>query len=337
MISKNTLLATLFLLSFSIQASSLSISTINTMEPPEPMHSVPALQPIYLPNTGGSIINTTAMTTNNIAMKSIHSYSDQLAQLGDNYLTTKNSTAAKRAGFYLTSWAKANALTDIDGRHSESDINRLMFLSATAMNYLKVKHELSFSAQQIIEKWLLSIAIINRESANRLKLTGNLRSWYALGILATGIAANNKEFIAEAKELYTLGTELINDDGTFDTELARQHRALIYTDGAAIPLVMMAELSQYIHEDWYNINPGRIDLVQARILYGIKHPEWFAQRAGGVKQELLQPGCWLIFFAKRHPENLEAQEAMKQKWGAYQSRIGGATTVLMENSFFDHN
>lgn len=331
MISRHIFLAPLLLLSFAILASPLP------MDPPEPMHSVPALQPIYLPNTGGSIINTAAMSTNNIAMQAIHSYSDQLAHLGDNYLTTKNPTAAERAGIYLTTWAKANALTYTEDRHSESEINRLMFLSATAMNYLKVKRELSISAQQIIEKWLLSLAITNRESAEHLKLTGNLRSWYALGILATGIAANNKELIAEAKELYTLGSGLINDDGTIDTELARQHRALVYTDGAIVPLVMMAELSQLIHEDWYNINPGRIDLIQARVLYGIKHPEWFAQRADGAEQELIQPGCWLIFFAKRHPENLEAQEALKQKWGPYQSRIGGATTVLMDNGFFGKN
>ncbi|AZO90979.1 hypothetical protein BOO88_19470 [Stutzerimonas stutzeri] len=335
---RNIAFITAFLmLSISVSASPLSDLEISKMKPPESIHDVPVLQPIYLPNTGGSIINTAATATNDVAMQPIHDYRDQLAQLGDTYLATKNLAAAERAGLYLTTWAKADALTGPEEQHSESDVNRYMFLSSTAMNYLKIKPALSAEDQQIIEKWLLNLAMRNRESSIYLKSTGNLRSWHALGILATGIAANRKDLIDDAREKYTIGTSLINDDGTIDTELARQHRALIYTDGATIPLVLMAELSRKIHEDWYEINPGRIDLTPARILYGVKHPEWFAQRAGGAEQELVKPGCWLIFFAMRHPENQEAQEALKEKWGDYQSRIGGSTTVLAESHFFEPN
>ena len=321
----------------SVSAASLSASIISTMVPPEPNSDMPSLKPIYLSNTGGSILNITTITANDTAMRKIHNYQKQLSLLGDTYLETKNLRAAKRAGKYLTTWAKANALTGSDNHISESDVNRYMFLSATAMNYLKVKPELSTEDQRIIEKWLLLLAERNRKSSIYLKSIGNLRSWYALGILATGIATNNKDLISEAREKYTIGTSLINNDGTIDTEMARQHRALIYTDGAAIPLVMMAELSRKIHEDWYTINPGRIDLTQSRILYGMKNPDWFSVRAGGATQEPTQPGCWLIFFAIRHPKDQDAQDALKQKWGQYQSRIGGAVTVLVKSEFFAPN
>lgn len=335
MIRLITSLTSLLMLTISVSASSLPVLTESDSEPPEPLRNMPILQPIYLPDTGGSIINSVSMATNNVAMQSIHDFQESLAGLGDTYLATKDPQAAKTAGIYLIAWAKDDALTGNEEHHSESDINRYMFLSATAINYLKVKNALSPEDQQTIEQWLLHLVMRNRESFIYLKNTGNLRSWYALGTLATGIATKRKDLIEDAKNKYTRATSLINDDGTIDSELSRRHRALTYTDGATIPLVMMAELSRKIHEDWYKINPGRLDLTQARILYGIKHPDWFAQRAGGAEQELITPGCWLIFFAKRHPENKEAQDALKQKWGDYQSRTGGITTTLVKSNFFE--
>lgn len=334
MIRELTLSAALLTLSFNASAVSLNDKSMIGMQPPQPVHDMPFLKPIYLPNTGGSIINNVAMSANNDIMQPIHNYQDQLSQLADYYLTSKSLVAAERAGYYLTSWAKADALTGAMEEFSESDVNRYMFLSATAMNYLKIKKTLSKSDQKKIEKWLLNLASRNKQSFSYLKNTGNLRSWYALGILATGIATNRKDLISEAKDKYQAATSLINDDGTIDTELARQHRALTYTDGATIPLVIMAELSRKINEDWYKINPGRLDLTQARILYGIKHPEWFAQRANGAEQEEIVPGCWLIFFAMRHPDNRDAQEALAKKWGDYQSRIGGSAKILLDSDFF---
>ena len=324
----------LFTTPIALSASPLTSQVINSMTPPNPTLNIPELQPIYLSNTGGSIINSSAMKSNDIAMQSIHDYQNKLSKLGDSYLSTKDLAAAELAGHFLTSWAQADALTGTEKHISESDVNRYMFLSATAMNYLKVKPALSYNNQKTIEIWLLKLAKRNKQSSIYLNSNGNLRSWYALGILATGIATNNISLIDEAREKFTLATGLINDDGTIDTEIARRHRALIYTDGAAIPLVIMAELSKKINENWYTIHSGRLDLTQARILYGIKNPKWFQDRSGGATQELTHPGCWLIFFAMRHPDNQEAHEALEQKWGDYQSRIGGAATVLIKSGFF---
>ena len=308
--------------------------------PTAAVRKMPELQRIYS-DVKASIVNQSNVNSNNKLMAPIDFYVGQIAKFGDAYLRSKSVVQGQCVGSWLKAWASADALANPSTGFQESDINRYMFLSAVAMNYLKTKPVIATADQRVIETWLSNLATQVKANRKRMNHTNNLGSWAALGLMTAGMTTGHNEFINEAYALYVAQINMIKSDGTLDAEMNRGVRALIYHNFAVTPLVMMAELSRKIGENWYSICGGRLYSLERATLYGYAYPAWFAKRAGMPAVEMPTPSAWIGIFMspKNHPEYYRTHAnypnvGKLKNYKPYEPRFGSSVDVLMQSGFF---
>jgi poly(beta-D-mannuronate) lyase len=246
-------------------------------------------------------------------MKPIHSAHEKLLKLSIDVLGTSNTEEAQCVLNVLHGWAKNNAHTKVDSAQPtpaaklQSAFEMKWMLTSKALSYAYIKDYATPDQQKEIETWLIKIAerVISDTSPGATYYNtrqNNHQYWIGAALMSTGIATGHGRYIKKAKKMYEDGVDAILPSGLLPEEVKRNQMALHYHGYAASPLVLIAELSHKIGEDWYQYKDGKIKLLLKTVQHGMSDPAWFREQIG-YEQRLHSNAAvnkqWVLFARNR--------------------------------------
>lgn len=293
----------------------------------------------YYTDAAHSVIDEAKLKENNALIKPLRDFNRKIADMSDAYVAEKDAEQGACAIAWLDRWAQDGAILGemVRVNNDQADYERQWLLGGFAIVYLKTRTLADVTQRTHIEDWLREIARRNLAYWDNLKHTRNNHYyWTGVGIMATAVASGDADLLQHARSIYEKGIGDIAGDGTLDMEMARGRRALHYHNFALDPLVMIAEISRKIGQDWYAYKDRRIDLLADRVAAGFKDPGWFAQRAGKAQEPVKYSGeeGWVEFYRLRapHPERFDDLHAH----GPFREpRTGGNMSAMAAAGVFD--
>lgn len=168
---------------------------------------------------------------------------------------------------WLHDWAQQGALLG-NISNGQAEMLRQWSVSGLSLAYLRVCR-LQRDRDAVIEQWLVRTVLPAVAEWNKRLMwqkRNNHLYWSGLSALSVGLAADNRSLIAYGRAVYAEGIGDITENGVLPLERLRGRRILHYHAYALQPLMMMAELSRTIDEDWYQMDGGKIGrLVQLTV------------------------------------------------------------------------
>lgn len=199
----------------------------------------------------------------------------------------------------LENWAKADALM---GRISgyQGYYERSWAGTDFAMVILRMPRAFRDENRarfDLIDSWLVRIAIATRDSEAINRLHNNLVYWAGLNLIAIGTVAQDADLIDSGLLRIREGIRDIAPNGALARELKRGNRALHYHTFALIPLVFAAELVQQRRIDLYRENDGAIGRLANLVIGAVEDPASFTNITP-IKQDLFpwtfqDELCWM--------------------------------------------
>jgi poly(beta-D-mannuronate) lyase len=288
-----------------------------------------------------SIIDSEKDKLNKELTAPLDNFLENVANMSTLYFNDSIKDAGICAVHWLEHWAKGGALlgkmVHID--NDQAEYERQWINAGLSITYLKVKPAANVEQRKVIEDWLVKIANANMEYWDKTdKKPNNHYYWTGVGIMGTALATHNQSLIALARKMYQSGINDITDNGSLPLEMARKERAFHYHIFALDALVVMAEMSLSLNENWYTYNNWRIDLLADRVAKGyLDNATWFEEQAG-AKQEKQLPGHkntgWAEFYRLR-AKNTKRFDVLHNAGPIYDPRIGGDITTLANRKFFE--
>lgn len=270
--------------------------------------------------------------------KPLRDYLSKIAALSDSYIADHNTDSGNCALVWLASWAKGGALLGATD-NAESEYHRKWSSGGLAIIYLKVKPLADENERKTIEPWLSALAnkaLEFSDSVSAKASTHNNHLYFVgLSAMATGVAVGRNDLIDRARDIYDEALFSINSDGTLPLELARKSKALNYHSFALDPIILMAELSRSVGENWYDRDPEKLAKLADTVLNGIQDPRLFDNKAGAKQDATPHAGglAWIEFYRRvsAHPEKIDP--LLKQR-PFFDPKLGGNVTLLAQKDFF---
>lgn len=280
-------------------------------------------------------------------MKPIHQAHSDLLRLAENAMADADEARARCAIDVLADWAARGVHTRLDTTQpthtaiQQSAFEMKWMLISKALAYAYVKRYATPDEQQRIDAWLTRIAeeVIRDTSPGapfHNTRQNNHQYWIGAALMATGIATGQGRYIKKARRMYESGVDSIQSDGLLPEEVKRAQQALHYHGYAASPLVLMAELSHKIGEDWYTYHDSRIKRLLAATLHGMSDPAWFSQQIGITQvtnSDTATEKQW-IFFA-RHRFGADYPDWHAQPKPFYNMDYCGDIPKLIDTGYFE--
>ena len=276
------------------------------------------------------------------AVEPLRIYGRNLVKSANAYVKSnpKNSAAAACTLTWLDAWASAKAMTDMRSKQAHFNLSRA--LSGFALAYLQIRNApgLADDQKRRVESWLKTLGqqIVGPMDDNKgTSGRNNHRYWAGLGVMAAGVASDDKQLTRWGIDSARIGLAQITPDGTLPLELKRGKRARDYHIFAADPLVTTAELARGQGIDLYAEHDGALQRLVDRVLASLDDPAFF-DKATGTQQEAY-PGdgtvpssriAWLEIHQSRRPSS-EAEAVLSKKRPTSSTEIGGNTTLLFHD------
>lgn len=249
---------------------------------PEPVKNL-QLYPIYNSNPDGSLStvrNTTNVKLNDDILGPVTEFkniiSDLVRELAMAVATdTKNVEDCLLNAIFK--WASVNALTGdmVRGNSTQGFVERMFLIIITSLSFLKINSAYSNDCRiQVIQKWLQTME--NSSWENFKDRTTNLKSWAVLAHFLVSIATENENMYTESVKEFEKQVNLIQDDGTINSELKRKDRASAYIVYYADPLITMQYILKFIENPKYNNT--KIHRLINLILSIKKDPQYLVKR-----------------------------------------------------------
>ncbi|WP_269582925.1 alginate lyase family protein [Roseibium sp. Sym1] len=148
----------------------------------------------------------------------------------------------------LDSWARADALTDMQTSDAVLSRDRWVAEAVLALHEVSQKVELSNERRANYDAWLRKIADSTIEAyAMRLgpkSRTNNHRYWAGLSVIAIGVVLEDQDLVAWGRRSFEIGSCQVDANGLLPGELRRGSKALEYHLYALRPLAAIARLHQ---------------------------------------------------------------------------------------------
>ncbi|HEX5125813.1 MAG TPA: alginate lyase family protein [Rhodocyclaceae bacterium] len=304
---------------------------------PEPIRDIKALG--YYTDASNSVIDEEQLKENAAMIKPLEEFNKRVADMSDAYIEKKDVEAATCAITWLSSWAHDDAMLGkmVRINNAQADYYRQWVHGGLAIAYYKTQAVATTEQRAQIDSWLKEIAKRNLAYWDNPKATRNNHYyWTGVGIMATAVATGDADLLKTARSIYEKGIDDIKDDGSLPFEMARKRRAFHYHNFALDPLVLIAEMSRSIGQDWYAYKNKRIDLLAERVVAGYRDTSWFAQQAGISQEPVKVTGetGWVEFYRLRanHPEDFDSLHNA----GPFRDpRVGGNLTLMARVGVFD--
>lgn len=290
----------------------------------------------YYIDSQHSVIDPALKARNDAAVKPLNEFLRVVSDNADRFIANNDKASAQCGLGWLNRWAQDGAMLGVMASN-QAQYQRKWMLAGLALAYLKMKSAAEPAQREHIEAWLTqladaSLAFVNSGRQQR----NNHYYWVGLSVMATGVATGNAKHINAARDIYDAALADIRDDGSLPLELNRAGKALAYHNFALEPLVIIAELSRGMHEDWYGHQHGRLDRLARLVVGGIRDPAWFVARTG-VEQEIPRGGSlgWSAFYGIARPQLASLMEPLQSQAPFRNARLGGNLSLLVEKHFFD--
>ncbi|HWQ07607.1 MAG TPA: alginate lyase family protein [Holophaga sp.] len=242
---------------------------------------------------------------------------------------------------YLRRWASDRAMLGELGRvngSSQSQYVREWTLGSLAISWNKIRVHAPAEERALIDGWLRECAHAGiAYKAQHLKGEANNHLyWGGVADMAVGVATGDQVLLDEARRIYRQGISDIQEDGVLPQEMKRGCKALHYHAYAEMALVLIAEMSRKVGENWYADQDFRLNRLSRLVAAGIRNPSIFVERTGGyAPQEPLSEAdlAWVAFVKRRIPSG-EAFDGIAYSRKAV-GAIGGKARLMMEKGVFD--
>ncbi|GGA06797.1 alginate lyase family protein [Dyella caseinilytica] len=267
----------------------------------------------YYSDAAHSIVDPARLHAYEQSVKVWHDAAQSVDRMADRYRATGDVSLAACVATWLDSFAGTGALTGTMSSNQSTYVQGWM-LGSFAIAWLKTRDASSIPAAQRerVGRWLADVAVLNRQYYDRrgakakdTDAKNNHRYWAGVAVMAAGIGAGRKDLFDWGVDSSRIGITQITSDGTLPLEMARRARALHYHLFAAAPLVTMAELADANGVDLYGEHDAALARLVRTAVAGIKHPSFFAERAG-IAQEPVKLNAddlaWAIPFERRFPD-----------------------------------
>ncbi|WP_211463385.1 alginate lyase family protein [Collimonas silvisoli] len=290
----------------------------------------------YYSDAHYSVIDPVLKARNEAAVKPFSDYLSAVSANADRYLASGDSAAAQCALSWLDRWAVDGAMLG-KVASSQAQYERKWTLAGVALAYLKLRPQAEPAQRAHIEAWLPQLADAALAFAdNGRQARNNHYYWVGLAVMATGMATGDAKYIKAASRIYDTALNDIGDDGSLPLELNRAGRALSYHNYALAPLVMMAELANLNHENWYQRQHGRLQKLAHLVLSGIADPSWFVEKTG-AQQEIPKGSIlgWITFYRQADPALIPLSQELMAQAPFRNPQLGGNLSLLADKRFFE--
>ncbi|NBA98077.1 mannuronate-specific alginate lyase, partial [Pseudomonas sp. R5(2019)] len=193
---------------------------------------------------------------------------------------------------WLSSWARADALTSTDFNHTGKSMRKWALGSlSSAWLHLKFSNSHPLAAHQqeaeLIENWFARLGeqVVSDWSNLPLEKVNNHSYWAAWSVMATAVATDRRDLFDWSIKEYRVAANQIDAQGFLPNELKRKQRALAYHNYALPPLAMIASFAQVNGVDLRPENNSALKRLGDQVLAGVKDPSAFKSK-NGEKQDM---------------------------------------------------
>jgi poly(beta-D-mannuronate) lyase len=202
---------------------------------------------------------------------------------------------------WLRDWARQGALLG-NVSNGQAEMLRQWSISGLSLAYHRLCR-LRSEHDAVIEQWFVRTVLpaINEWNKHiRWQKRNNHLYWSGLSAMSVGLAANDPSLIAYGRAIYVEGIGAITDIGVLPLERRRGRRILHYHCYALQPLMMTAELSRSLGEDWYRLRNGRIGRLVQLSVRGLRDVAVFQSiaRQTDIEQPRGAQLGWLYLVAR---------------------------------------
>lgn len=258
------------------------------------IQAMPEVIPAYESpfSDGRSVISEANRAQAEITLGPLRKANSSLIKVAEDAMVQQDEGKARCALAILQAWAESRAGTrmETDPRFSKGARQQSLFevkwmLIGKAFAYQYVKPQATPEQRRLIEAWLTGTAdyladIVLVERGEFKTPQNNHLYWVGAALMSVGVATGNEKYVRQARRIYEQGISEIPDAGYLPQEMARKTMALHYAGYAAAPLVLMAEMSHQIGEDWYTYRDERIRRLLRATIEGFADPAAFGSMAG---------------------------------------------------------
>ncbi len=302
-------------------------------EVPQVVKNIPTIN--YYKDHSNNVIDPIKRAQNKKITANVENFVIKVSRLSDRYIIDSDIASARCTIDWLQNWAKSGGLSGKMGSYQGRYIKNSA-VGGLALAYLKVKPEAQKEQRVVIENWLISLANDSLKFAKSDRVRGSRINYVGMSSMAVGIATNNKHLIDSARHIYNNSLHNIAKDGSIAGELKKGSRALSYHNYALAPLVMMAEMSKAVGENWYANEDYKIKKLAELVLYALRDPHWFVVKTH--QDQVIPQGnslAWVEYYEKiaTYRDQVDYLLAYKPFIDSY---WGGNVTALAGVEFFSH-
>jgi poly(beta-D-mannuronate) lyase len=295
----------------------------------------------YYSDAAGSIRDEAKFKETHDLSKPFEDFASQVAKQSDRYLDKGEAEAAACTIAWLDRWAQDGAMlgTMVKVNNDQSEYVRKWTNAAAAIAWNKVRGQAGSAERERIDAWLKAVskATLAYWSSHPKSTRNNHYYWTGVGVMATAVATNDADLLAEARHIYDAGLADIREDGTLQAEMKRGIRALHYHNFSAMPLVMIAEMARKLNQDWFALREARLDKLMARVASGLRDAAWFDKESGASPQ-IIPPSrdrVWVLLYRAHAPQGERFDGLFSASEASYARDLGGSVSLMLAKGVFD--
>jgi len=221
------------------------------------------------------------------ALRPVEAFIGELIRMSNTALVENDAARAGCVLDWLSAWADAGALADLDTMNVQLSVPARYAGFAIALLQAETVGEPDAGKRKRVVAWL--------EKAGRAMVTffeteappnasrNNLRAWAGLAAAAIGRLDGDRSLLDWARTSFELVACQASPDGSLPLEMARADKALNYQLHATGPLVVTADLLRATGYDGYAACDGRLGRIAAFSLDAVADPA-IVQAVSGVEQ-----------------------------------------------------
>lgn len=288
-----------------------------------------------------STIDEDQLETYTEGMSGLRDFLTYVTKAASDYVASDGKKVAKAACAlaWIDSWAKGDAMSDLDTRQSALSSTRIV--AGMGMAYLAVRpyaEAVDFDSSAI-EAWFEARArnfITVYTGDDRGSNSSNHRYWGGFAVAVSGVVADDRELLDWGIESYRIGVCQIDARGALPLELERAKKARDYHLHAIAPLVMIAELAEANGTDAYGLCDGAMHRLIKFALTSVTDPDEI-EGITGEKQVKLPTDdgairgdrlAWVEPYFKRFGGS-EKDYGIKLNRPLFSSNLGGRLTSMV--------
>ena len=288
-----------------------------------------------------STIDEDQLETYTEGMSGLRDFLTYVTKAASDYVASDGKKVAKAACAlaWIDTWAKGDAMSDLDTRQSALSSTRIV--AGMGMAYLAVRPyaEAAGFDSSAIEAWFKSRArnfITVYTGDDRGSNSSNHRYWGGFAVAVSGVVADDRELLDWGIESYRIGVCQIDARGALPLELERAKKARDYHLHAIAPLVMIAELAEANGTDAYGLCDGAMHRLIKFALTSVTDPGEIESLAGEKQVKLPTDDgairgdrlAWVEPYFKRFGGS-ETDYGIKLNRPLFSSNLGGRLTSMV--------